>query len=276
MSKALKSPCTYQGGKSRISKDIIDIFYEENDINEHTKFYDLCCGSGAISIELINRGVNPENIIMLDQSPWGLFWKSIGEGSFNKELFQKYIDEIPKELSKIQGHMKDLNNEPATIDTVYRFLLMQASSFGSKAIWLESETKWNKAHFRDYWLPTETSKRRSPVNPMMPMPNTLKERVEAIVDQMQGISGVYGSIEEFTVFEDNAIIYIDPPYQNTTGYGYGFDLESYVKSLKRKVYVSEGLQLTENAHLIQGSRAKGGISGKRKSTNEEWLNIYGD
>lgn len=69
----LTIPCAYQGGKQRIAKDIVDIFFKENGINEETKFYDLCCGSGAISIELVNRGVNPSNIIMVDKSPWDYF-----------------------------------------------------------------------------------------------------------------------------------------------------------------------------------------------------------
>lgn len=52
----LQVPCSYQGGKSRLVSKIVDIFFEENEINDDTHFYDLCCGSGAISIELINMG----------------------------------------------------------------------------------------------------------------------------------------------------------------------------------------------------------------------------
>ena len=62
MTEKLEIPCSYQGGKQRLAKQIVDIFYEENDIDDHTQFYDMCCGSGAISVELLNRGVNSKNI----------------------------------------------------------------------------------------------------------------------------------------------------------------------------------------------------------------------
>ena len=60
-------PCSYQGGKQRLAKKIVDIIFEQNEINEDTKFYDLCCGSGAITLELINRGIHPSNITMVDR-----------------------------------------------------------------------------------------------------------------------------------------------------------------------------------------------------------------
>lgn len=269
----LEIPCAYQGGKQRIAKDIVNIFIKDNHIDGNTKFYDLCCGSGAISIELVNRGIKPENITMLDASPWGLFWKTVGNGEFDIEKFAEYIDDIPSDVSKIQAHIKELYKQPANIDTVYKFLLLQASSFGSKAVWLKSESEWATSSFRSYWLPTETSNRKSPVNPMMPMPDTLLKRVEKIIEEMKGINGIYGDIREFNSFVDNSIIYIDPPYKNSHGYGYEFDINEYINKLNKKVYISEGYKMNENAIQITGTRKKGGISGNRKSTNEEWLNV---
>jgi site-specific DNA-adenine methylase len=52
------APVSYQGGKQRISKKIIDIINPSFD----NSFYDLCCGSGSISIELINRGFDPSQL----------------------------------------------------------------------------------------------------------------------------------------------------------------------------------------------------------------------
>lgn len=73
VSSELIPPCSYQGGKQRLAKEIVDVIFDRNFITDNTKFYDLCCGSGAISLELINRGVNPENIIMLDVGVWVIF-----------------------------------------------------------------------------------------------------------------------------------------------------------------------------------------------------------
>lgn len=282
----LQIPCSYQGGKSRLASKIVDIFFEENEINDDTHFYDLCCGSGAISIELINRGVNPLNITMVDRSPWGLFWQKVGNGEFSTEVFKFYIDDIPKDISKIKSYMETMAKQPANDglfdNLVYKYLILQAASFGSKAIWVE-DNEWKNTSFRNYWLPTETSKRRSPVNPMMPMPKTLFNRVENIVYRMEGVNGFYGDVRNLVTVKDNSIVYIDPPYKNTTGYGHTFDVESYVNDLlkdirlhnkRSKIYVSEGYKMTEKAHLISSKRTKGGISGERKSFNEEWLNVF--
>ena len=73
MSSILRVPCSYQGGKQRIASQIVDVILESLP-SENTQFYDLCCGSGAISIELVNRGIDPKSISMLDISSWGTFW----------------------------------------------------------------------------------------------------------------------------------------------------------------------------------------------------------
>lgn len=282
----LQVPCSYQGGKSRLASKIVDIFFEENEINDDTHFYDLCCGSGAISIELINRGINPLNITMIDKSPWGLFWQKIGNGEFSTDVFKLYIDDIPKDISKIKSYVEAMAKQPANDklfdNLMYKYLILQAASFGSKAIWVE-DNEWKNTSFRNYWLPTETSKRRSPVNPMMPMPNTLFERVKNIAANMRGVNGIYGDVTDFISPKDNSIIYIDPPYKGTTGYGHSFEVQQYIDMLMTniklynklsKIYVSEGYQMSDKAHLLSQKRFKGGISGERKTFNEEWLNIF--
>jgi hypothetical protein len=218
----------------------VDILLNDNDITDKTMFYDLCCGSGAISIELVNRGIKPEQIVMLDASPWGLFWKMIGDGTFDLTVFKQVCDRIPKDITKIKNHMLSLLKQPADIETVYTFLVLQAASFGGTPTWIENN-EWKKnGGLRNYWMPTETSSRRSPVNPMMPMPDTLLDRVERLVNGMRGCHGLNINITSLRIFEDDAVIYIDPPYSNTTGYGHNFDVIKYVNQIGRKCYVSEG------------------------------------
>lgn len=274
-------PCSYQGGKQRLAKQIIDIIFEQNEINEDTKFYDLCCGSGAISLELINRGISPCNITMVDKSPWGLFWEKVGDLSFSGEVFKIYIDDIPKDITKIKDYMKDILGQPANdglLDNmVYKFLILQSCAFGSTATWVENN-KWKKAGgLRNYWLPTETSNRKSPVNPMMPMPNVLYKRVENILANAYGINGKCCDVNDI-IIEKDSIVYIDPPYKNAHNYGYDFDYISYIDKYKNtsKIYLSEGYNV-EGAKgiLLSKGRYKGNINGKsKKKPIEEWLNIY--
>lgn len=283
MNRKLIPPCSYQGGKQRLAKQIVDIIYKENEINENTKFYDLCCGSGAISIEMINRGFYDSNITMVDASPWGLFYQGVGDLTFSTDVFKTYIDDIPKDIKKIKNYAETMLKLPANDglfnNMVYKFLILQACAFGSTATWVENN-KWKKAGgLRNYWLPTETSNRKSPVNPMMPMPNTLYERVENICANMDNVKGLYGKVEE-VVIEPNSIVYIDPPYKNTQDYGYELDIEKYINKIKNidgvKIYISEGYKINgcKESVLLSKGRDKGNINGKRnKKPIEEWLNI---
>lgn len=286
-SDILEIPCSYQGGKQRLAKQIVDIFYKENNINDDTKFFDLCCGSGAISLELINRGFNPNNITMIDNGCFGQFWQDIANEEFDLDIFKREIENLPN-LENIQSYLKKLSDLPVDEDKmVYHYLLLQAGAFGSKQIWIENN-KWKNNTFRSYWLPTETSNRRSPVNPMMPMPDTLYNRVEAIVEQLSGsiiasresvFDAVYRIDEERNKGNKNIIIYIDPPYANTTGYKETFDIYSLEGQIwsTSPIYISEGykMQGASESYLLSVGRTKGNISGEaKKKPTEEWLNRF--
>ena len=286
-SDILEIPCSYQGGKQRLAKQIVDIFYKENNINDDTKFFDLCCGSGAISLEFINRGFNPNNITMIDNGCFGQFWQDIANGEFDLDIFKREIENLPN-LENIQSYLKKLSDLPVDEDKmVYHYLLLQAGAFGSKQIWIENN-KWKNNTFRSYWLPTETSNRRSPVNPMMPMPNTLYNRVESIVKQLSGsiiaskesvFDAVYRIDEERNKGNKNIIIYIDPPYANTTGYKETFDIYSLEGQIwsTSPIYISEGykMQGASESYLLSVGRTKGNISGEaKKKPTEEWLNRF--
>lgn len=277
----LTSPCAYQGGKQRVSKEIIDYIFNFSglNINENTQFFDLCCGSGAITVEFINHGINPKNIIMLDVSSWGAFWKAIGDGSFSYDEFLWYANQVPRDKSQIQQYMKDLSLEDANIDECYKYILLQASSFGGKQIWNDNGT-WKNTSFRSYWQPTSTSKRKSPVNPMQPMIDTLCDRVKIISEQCVGLKCLHTDIYNVLTHlpKENAIIYIDPPYADTTKYNFDFDLIDVVMKIKCEtkipIFVSEKRQLTGIATKLNFNGAKGGISGVKKCKNEEWLNVF--
>ena len=276
----LVPPCSYQGGKQRLAKKIVDIIFEQNEINEDTKFYDLCCGSGAITLELINRGIHPSNITMVDSGVYGTFWNSVANDEFDMNIFKQEIDKLPS-VDKIQSYLQRLSNLSVNKDLLeYHYLLLQSGSFGSKQIWVEND-KWKNNSFRSYWTPTETSNRRSPVNPMMPMPNTLFDRVKNIVDYMAGsINAINLDISKIEWhFDKNSIVYIDPPYKNTTGYGFNFDYEEFIINNRAyvNIYVSEGYKMdnVEDAILLSKGRAKGSISVDiKKKPTEEWLNIF--
>lgn len=275
----LLPPCSYQGGKQRVAKEIVDYIYKTTSIYTDTIFYDLCCGSGVITLELLNRGVKPEQIVMLDISSWGEFWKRIGEGSFDLKQFYKYSKAVPRDKSLVQSFMKKLSKINADEDECYKYILLQASAFGGKQIWNDNGV-WKNTTFRNYWQPTETSNRRSPVNPIMPMIDEIESRVDKLVVNCKGITCYRTNIYEIIdkVAKENAVIYIDPPYKNVTKYGFDFVLEDFLSELFNStmcpIFVSEGECLSDEAIKLHFSGKKGGISGDKGHFNEEWLNVF--
>lgn len=261
----LVAPISYQGGKIRLAPTIL----QQITPDPKQPFYDLCCGCGAISVELINRGHSPLSLVMLDKGPWGLFWEAVGNGTFDLDHFESHCKAVP-ERAKINQYMKSLATQPAHQDTLYIFLLLQASAFGGKAIWIEND-RWINPGFRTYWMPTATSKRRSPINPFHPLPHVLFLRVKAICEQMRGVCGYCMDIHK--LIPKSGTIYIDPPYANTVAYGYTFDVLQYIKSIGQSCYVSEKHPLSNTAWLLSAGQKKGGITGNREVANEEWLSL---
>lgn len=278
MSCQLRVPCAYQGGKQRVAAQIVDLLLEAAP-EPNSRFYDLCCGSGAVSIELVNRGVDPSRICMLDISSWGSFWSVIGSGKFNMDAFDQFLSDLPSDKRDYKTHMSALSTLPVGDNEVELYPVLQACSFGGKQIWRNGE-RWANACFRDYWEPTATSIRRSHANPMQPSPIELRRRVDALVKGMRGVTCLNTDI--MTVLSDpfpsNAVVYVDPPYQSTTRYAFGFDLKSFINRFREvnqaPLFVSEGVKLSDNALMLTFGGAKGGISGVRKGKHQEWLNRF--
>lgn len=274
----MRVPCAYQGGKQRVASQIVDLLLEAAP-GPNSRFYDLCCGSGAVSIELINRGVDPSRIWMLDISSWGSFWSAIGSGTFNMDVFDKFLSELPSDKRDFKAHMLALSARPVGDQEVELYPVLQACSFGGKQIWRQGE-RWVNACFRDYWEPTATSVRRSPANPMQPSPTELRRRIDSLVNGMKGVTCL--NMDIVTVLNDpfpsDAVVYIDPPYQSTTRYAFNFDVTSFVNRFravnKIPLFVSEGIPLSDNALMLNFGGANGGISGIRKVKHQEWLSRF--
>ncbi|WP_024622486.1 DNA adenine methylase [Metaclostridioides mangenotii] len=275
----LTPPCSYQGGKQKLAKKIVDTIFEQNGINKDTQFYDLCCGSGAITLELINRGIDPNNITMVDKSDYGHFWLSVGNDEFNIEEFENVISQVPdKPLRK--NYLKQLSQDFKSEKRDYHHLLLQSGSFGGKALWSENN-KWKHHGFRDYWMPTETSVRRSPCNPTRPDPEVMLERVKNIIKYCSGKVKCFNQdVIEFlknVQIDNNSIVYIDPPYIGTTGYNTDLDAIEAVNLINKDIpiYVSEcNILSNKYVHITKG-KSKGNITGVVKNKRkDDLLNIF--
>lgn len=278
LSGELRVPCTYQGGKQRIAAQIADFLLEAAP-GPDSIFYDLCCGSAAVSIELVNRGVSPSRIFMLDISSWGLLWSAIGAGTFDLEFFGQLLSGLPDDVRDFKAHMLSLAKAPVGSREAEIYLVLQSCSFGGKQIWRNGDV-WMNTCFRDYWEPTATSVRRSPVNPMQPSSTELQRRVKALVEGMKGVTCLQADVMTLLAhpLPSDAVVYVDPPYQGTTGYAFGFDVASFVRRFielnKAPLFVSEGVPLSGKAARLALRGAKGGISGARLGRQQEWLSSF--
>lgn len=289
MGGRLKAPLSYQGGKQRVAGKILDIMEIEDG---YVNLVDLCCGSGAISVEFINRGNHPENVLMVDQSDWGGFWSQVSENTFDMDLFEDIINEIPEDPNEIQEYLKERSREKwdneDNIDVIPLWLCLQAGSFGGKHIWTDvrnGEGFFRNASFRNYWKPTPTSSRRSPVNPMMPMPLTLERQVRNVVAEMSPVKALCSDVlkidwEHYNSYirtQERVVVFIDPPYENTTGYGFKLDYVTWYKSLD----LPKGYELWITDYKPHGDKwwvlnntSKGGISGSTKKREEILSRIF--
>lgn len=278
MSSLLRVPCSYQGGKQRVAAQIVSHLFKAAP-GPNSRFYDLCCGSGAVSIELVNRGVDPSRIWMLDISSWGTFWSAIGSGTFNMDAFDQFLSDLPSDKRDFKAYMSALSALPVGDHEVELYPLLQACSFGGKQIWRNGE-RWANACFRDYWEPTATSIRRSHANPMQPSPTELRRRIDALVNGMRGVTCL--NMDIMTTLSapipNNAVVYVDPPYQSTTRYAFRFDVTSFINRFRGvnqvPLFVSEGVPLNDNALMLKFGGANGGISGIRKVKHQEWLSRF--
>ena len=112
----------------------------------------------------------------------------------------------------------------------------------------------------------------------MPMPETLYQRVKNIVEQKEFITGYQKDITDFIDSYDftDCIVYLDPPYKDTTGYLDSFDILAVIDKLKGRVplFVSYNENLTEDT-IEFGKRTKGNINGvKKKEAVREILNCF--
>ena len=210
---------------------------------------------------------------MIDQGPWGMFWRAIGEGSFDLAAFRAHIRRLPTDPRHIKAYIETLHSTPVGPDAAQVFLLLQACAIGGKAISI-TDGAWRRgAGFRDYWLPTAVSSRRSPVNPMMPMPATILDRVETIARRARGLIGICGDASLYRP-PMGAVGYIDPPYRGTTGYPYDLDAIRVAMAFPSPCWVSEALPLPAGAIHLSTGRTKGGITGNRRVANDEWLSPF--
>jgi len=218
------SVCRYRGQKTRYARSILDIIR----INPSDSFWDICCGSGAISIAAIeSRAVRPEQITMVESGPWGHFWNRIAIGDFDIQRFEQVIADVPDDQRQIPSYMNALFDKPCPDqDMPYCFLILQSistqgSSFGCS--FGESGWTWKRPYTPGKpFFPQDAREGPAPERKYhtacMPQKQTLIARMRRIVRVMKGVRVICTDVAECPLPTPPACIYVDPPYPGTQGY----------------------------------------------------------
>lgn len=256
----LPPPVAYQGGKVDLAKKIVDLL----PVEAGQTFCELCCGSGAVSLELVARGKDPNEIVMVDAGPWAGFYESVGRGDFSIDRLRETFGALPTDPGELVAVLREIAARPVDADALpYTFLVLQAASFGGKAIWTEGD-RWKTAGVRNPHPRQGT---------FSPLPSTVIWRAERVAMAMRGVRAERGRVEDFTP-PAGSVVYIDPPYAGTTGYGYTLAVAEYLAGLDMPAYISEGRALSDRAFLLDRRPGSVLASGSR-SGREEWLSVFG-
>ena len=195
----------YMGSKTRIAKYILPIILRNIENNEY--FYDICCG-GA---NLIDKVPNTIKRMGVDSNKYLI--KALELIRDNPELLPKDKTETNELIYKEMKKSDDIG-----LKGYYGFAL----SYGGKWFGGWRRDKLNK---RDYVAEAYRNARKQS-------------------NKLWGCKFICSDYKNITFPDAQCIVYIDPPYANTTGYKNNIDYDyfwSWVRELSYfyEVYVSE-------------------------------------
>lgn len=271
--------CGYKGSKRKFATAIAQRITSDNP----TYVFDLCCGSGSVTLALIELGFPPERLTVVEAGLWGAYWQAISCGSFDLGRLRKLlIDDLPADPRDVAKWVEqDVGGLPPSPET---FIVLQAAAYGAIPTWWDGE-KWrhdepraNRVyHARPFWQPGPTSKEKKPRGTIF----NPKQIVLIVAEHMKRCAGlrvIYGDIITADLSSPpKTVYYMDPPYSGVTGYGHSFDVMEFIQRGPRPLIVSEGIQLPGAAEVVEvGSRRRGNVT---KGANErkceaEYLNIF--
>ena len=256
----MKTICSYQGSKSKYSEKIVQLINPKND----SHVVDMCCGSGAITLELLER---VDHVTMIDKGSWGLFWKEI-ENGFDLDRLRKVMDRLPSERSLEKDYLLSIAETEADI---YKWVILQAASFGGKEVSIVNG-KFTHHGFRPFKIYNNNGRQ---YHTIYPNPQELFSRIVSISKIRSRVKAIVDDVMNYLP-EEGDIGYIDPPYTGTTGYTNGFDLHRLVEKWGRNtLFASEGNPLVGAfaVHKLD-DRKKTSLSVKNKNNRSEYVSEF--
>lgn len=274
--RKLTPPCGYVGGKRRIAPAIVELILR----GCPERVVDVGCGSGAVTLELLNKGYPARCIKMVDSGPWGAFWSAASLGDLDVDLIGSMMSDVwHREPCSVADYVYDVACDGFSPEV---FLLLQAASYGSTPVWHDGEA-WrrgrpsaNRAYkARGYWSPGPSSAETKPRGTIF-KPMEIASMVRAVAEAVSNGVIVEHAPAESVLIEPGSAVYVDPPYAGASGYQHSMMYEKVVAAAQGcDVYVSESRR-TKGAteSFLMSSRKRASLNGASGKSGEEWVNYY--
>ena len=220
----------YQGSKKKISKKIVEII--KQNFGTEKPVYDIFGGGGAITAECLMNGLEV-HYNDLDETVTSMFQKVVGEDRDYLKTLLVSRDEFfkirEKENKTVDDELKLLVNSFGNNRKNYLY----SEEFSDLKYDLAIEIIKNHDVF-DGYKKTETYKNAyRPFDIGKEKKNQVLQQLERLqqlqqlqqLERVQRLERPEATNLDYTEFSDieNAILYLDPPYENTTLNGYSID-----------------------------------------------------
>ena len=214
----------YQGSKKKISKKIVEII--KQNFGTDKPIYDIFGGGGAITAECMINGLDV-HYNDLDETVTSMFQKVVSEDRdylktllISRDEFFKIRD---KESKTIDDNLKLLVNSFGNDRKTYLY----SRKFSDLKYNLAIEIIKNHDTFVGY-KKTETYKNTyRPFDVGKEKKNQVLNQLKPLqqLERLQQVSHIEATNLDYTEFSgaENAILYLDPPYENTVLKGYSID-----------------------------------------------------
>lgn len=262
MSRTIKlgPVCTFMGSKRLFATQIAAEILRRDP--EHV--YDLCCGSGAVSIALVREGYPVEQLTMVDIGPWGDVWVKLSAGEINLSWLHDFMFKNWPTTGSSE-HMREFARvAPYAVEV---FLLLQMTSRGGLPTTWDGKG-WRNSSKSEPWTPRGELHRER--ENMWARLLTLMKLLKGVGAKKADVSDLRGEWNR-----SGGLRYLDPPYRGTRAYGAELDLESYLAWAPRPILVSEQRELVGADRILTlGSRAAKSLGGGRTDAIQELLHVY--
>lgn len=267
-------------------------------------FYDLCCGTGAVTLRLISphaqafpmtgckrdfatslldllgiRGQRPDKVVMADVGPWGEFWRVVAQDRRGTEV-ASYIADVCGAAGSGWEVFDGLKYDPVPDCPVARaavFACLQVANARGRAVQIDGDA-WvthGYAHLSD--------RARQKNFPERLRPYRVAERVRCLAGLDWPPTVVHAADLRTLDLDprEGDVVAMDPPYADTLGYG-DHDLDRpevlyqgcMLAARGARVGICEGESLTPDLPGWYAARVAGGSWRKRSmGKTTEWLTM---